>query len=80
MRKHTVRAEAADLLACLASQAEDVLFAFLTHNAPGRWRASARKLAHLTWASVDNEEDIGPWLDMREHYAEAEARLRSEGP
>lgn len=65
-----IRAEAADLLACLASQPGEGI-CMVTSNAPGQWRRSARMLAARTWRSACDGAN-----NWRENYAEAEALLR----
>lgn len=81
-----MRAEAADLLACLASQPflSDVL------RSGGRglttadliirsvWGVSVADAAALAWSEVYRTVDVGEHLDAAEHYAEAEARLREQ--
>lgn len=77
MRRASVRAEAADLLACLASQPrlpDDIEIAawrYTTYDLPGRWSQDARSLATSTVEPV-----IGGHGYWREMYAEAEAQLR----
>ena len=63
-----LRNEAADLLACCASQS---VAEFSTAWIPGRWSRRARFLAAQTIYDVD-------WSShsWREAYAEGEARLR----
>lgn len=68
-----VRAEAIELLACIASQRD--LDWFTTYATPGKWSRAARRRATAAWDSLD---DAGRWLDWREMYAEAEARLREQ--
>lgn len=65
-----VRAEAIDLLACLASQ-PGVAWKLTVWSYPGGWGGRACVLARLTISDVDHTD-----LDWRERYAEAEARLR----
>lgn len=72
MARKTI-SEAADLLSCLASQIDDD--SFTTSTIVGRWSRRARSIAENEWDAVADE--IGYYLDWREHYAEAEARLRS---
>lgn len=74
MVRKDIRAEAADLLACLASQPEKWNWFCRPMTLPGRWSQNAIAL------SGSMLDDIGvsdnPDLDWRENYAEAEARLR----
>lgn len=68
-----IRAEAADLLACLASQPRQWLYE--TATLPGEWSVEARSYARLKLP-----DDLRPVAqsgdEFREFYAEAEARLR----
>lgn len=68
-----VRAEAIDLLACLASQPS--FWRWSSSDLPGAWSGSARRRASAEVALLGGE--LVRDLDWRELYAEAEARLRS---
>lgn len=65
-----LRREAADLLACLASDIDECVFG--THSLPGAWSANARGLA----LEVASDVPYCGVLDWREMWAEAEAKLR----
>lgn len=65
--------EAANLLACLASQPEPWEWFGRPMTLPGRWSLAAASLA----AATLNERDYIV-LDWRETYAEAEAHLRRQ--
>lgn len=67
----TIRTEAADLLACLASQPKR--WRWETMTIPGGWSRGARNLARRKVAPLAPAQPRR-WRDM---YAEAEARLRS---
>lgn len=62
--------EAADLLACLASQPR---WSHFIDDAPGGWSAAARQLATAARDQAISEDDTMGW---DEDYAEAEAILR----
>lgn len=75
-REAIIRAEAADLLACLATEAATTgVWRFDTRSLPGRWRHAARQLACKAYRKVAWDGDR-PLMGPAELYAEAEARLR----
>lgn len=67
----STRKQAADLLACLASQPET--WPWFIDDAPGRWSPWARRMAKSAWDEVC---EAYPNLIWREIYAESEAQLR----
>lgn len=73
-RTRRLLTEAADLLACCASQYGGWLSWSTTRDLHGAWSDEARELAALTWATVEFDAHDG----IDERYAEAESRLRVE--
>lgn len=71
-----VMREAADLLACCASQPDDWRMTTGSEDPTyGTWSNAAVTTASLIWEEVnDSQSDMG-W---REHYAEAEAHIRKK--
>lgn len=73
-----IRREAADLLACLASQPDGWWPPWTIEGLTGRWSPAARCIAQQSSYRVHLSERraFRADLDWRERYAEAEARLR----
>jgi hypothetical protein len=73
MRLSKVHEEAANLLSALASQPDHV--DWTPFGTPGRWSASATKMADAAWDKAANGHG---WIELnwREAYAEAERLIR----
>ena len=70
-----VRAEAIELLACLATANASLRgWPWTTTNLPGEWSERARLVAHSSVASISLDDVAN--LSVEEMYAEAEARSR----
>lgn len=72
-RTRKLLTEAADLLACCASQ--PCGWNWGTGEIPGDWSLAARVTAGRAWSESGSWRESTNW---RERYAEAEARLRNE--